>query len=185
MNLYLLLFIVTIGCFGLQFEPFNHFAAWQLASIQDGQWWRIVTGNFTHTNFAHLTMNLLGLWVISYIFKPAAHSLSLLLIGLSALIGSSLLFTSLHNYVGLSGTLHGIFAFYALKEAINGRKSSWLLVIGVIAKVFSEQWLGASSSTAELIQARVATEAHLAGLIFGLLLSLVNFIKVRKFIGER
>jgi len=43
------------------------------------------------------------------------------------------------NYVGLSGTLHGLFAFYALKEALGGRKSSWLLVIGVMLKVASEQ----------------------------------------------
>ncbi len=183
MNLYLLLFIVTIGCFGLQFEPLNQLTAWQLTSIQDGQWWRIVTGNFTHTNFTHLAMNLLGLWVISYFFKPTARSLSILLVSISTLVGISLLATSLHSYVGLSGTLHGIFAFYSLNEALNGRKSSWLLVIGVIAKVLSEQWLGASTSTAELIQARVAIEAHLSGLIFGLLLCLANAVKT--YAGKR
>jgi len=178
-NLYLLLSIVTLICFGLQTEPFSHFVTWQLNSIQEGQWWRIVTGNFTHTNYSHLAMNILGLWVISYIFKPTVRSLGLLLIVVSAGVGFSLLLSNLPNYMGLSGTLHGLFAFYSLQEALSGRKSSWLLVIGVIIKVVSEQWLGAPASTANFIQARVATEAHLAGLTLGLILSIFMVVKSR------
>ncbi len=83
-------------------------------------------------------------------------------------------------YVGLSGTLHGLFAYYALNEALNGRRSSWLLVLGVIGKVGWEQWFGASASTAELIGARIATEAHLAGLVGGLLLAAGHFFLRRK-----
>ncbi|NIY91863.1 rhombosortase [Vibrio diazotrophicus] len=177
MNLYLLLSIVTAVCFGLQFEPFSHVMAWQADAIENGQWWRIVTGNFTHTNFAHLAMNLLGLWVIGYLFQPKPRNVAVLTLLISSWIGISLLFTNMVNYVGLSGTLHGLFAFYALKEALDGRKSSWLLVIGVILKVASEQLFGASASTAEMIGARVATEAHLSGLIIGLLLAAIMYKK--------
>ncbi len=122
-------------------------------------------------------MNILGLWVISYIFKPTSRNLSLILIVISTLVGISLLFTNLQSYVGLSGALHGLFAFYALQEALNGRKSSWILLAGIIGKVSIEQFFGAPANTAELINARVAIEAHLIGLIWGGLLSFLTYKK--------
>lgn len=172
MNLYLWLFLISIVCFGLQFEPLAGWSAWQLSGIQHGQWWRILTGNFTHTNFAHLGMNLAGLWIISFIFKPAARTLLILLLSLSVWIGLCVLLTDMRINVGLSGTLHALFAFFALQEAQLGRRSSWLLVLGVVAKVVWEQAFGSSMGTEQLIHARVATEAHLAGVIGGGLLAL-------------
>ncbi|MCG6410091.1 rhombosortase, partial [Vibrio fluvialis] len=41
-------------------------------------------------------------------------------------------------------------------------------VLGVVAKVVWEQAFGSSMGTEQLIHARVATEAHLAGVIGGL-----------------
>jgi len=176
-NLYLLLSLITAVCFGLQFEPLSHLMAWQVDAIENGQWWRIVTGNFTHTNFAHLAMNLLGLWVIGYLFHPNSRHFALLTLLVSTWIGLSLLLTHLFSYVGLSGTLHGLFTFYALKEALNGRKSSWLLVAGVMIKVTSEQLFGAPTSTAEMIHARVAIEAHLSGLLAGIIFAIGEHFK--------
>ena len=108
-------------------------------------------------------------------FKPTARQLLIPLLLTSLAVGVMILASDMQSYIGLSGTLHGLFAYYALNEALNGRRSSWLLVLGVIGKVAWEQWFGASASTAELIGARVATEAHLAGLISGLLLSVMLF----------
>lgn len=174
MNLYLWLVIISMVCVGLQFEPLSSAAAWQLSAIQHGQWWRILTGNFTHTNFAHLVMNLAGLWIISYIFRPTGRALLTALFIISLWVGLSVLLTDMQSYVGLSGTLHGLFACFALGEALQGRRSSWLLVAGVIAKVVWEQCYGSSLGTEALIQARVATEAHLAGTMGGLLVALVS-----------
>ncbi|WP_165311838.1 rhombosortase [Vibrio ziniensis] len=179
MNIYLFLSLVTAVCFGLQFESISHVMIWQADAIANGQWWRIVTGNLTHTNFTHLMMNLLGLWVISYLFHPKTRHFAVLTLLISIWIGISLLFTDMSNYLGLSGTLHGLFAFYALKEALGGRKSSWLLVLGVILKVVSEQLFGAPDSTAEMIHARVAIEAHLSGLLAGITLSVIEYINKR------
>ena len=69
------------------------------------------------------------------------------------------------SYVGLSGTLHGIFAYYALCESLFGRKSSWLLVGGVLVKTVWEMTIGASQTTSELINAAVAVESHLFGVL--------------------
>ncbi|BDP30839.1 hypothetical protein VV208B2_19190 [Vibrio vulnificus] len=90
---------------------------------------------------------------------------------ISFMVGLANLLTSMQIYVGLSGTLHGLFAYFALRESLEGRKSSWLLVLGVVLKVAWEHWMGASASTSELIGARVAIEAHLAGMSSGFLLA--------------
>ncbi|MDN3684448.1 rhombosortase [Vibrio sinaloensis] len=132
----------------------------------------MVSGNFTHTNIAHLAMNLAGLWVISFIFKPSAKSLLLALSVISVCVGILNLFSDMTSYVGLSGVLHGLFAYFALLEVLHGRKKAvacWFLALSR-RSVGKSQW-EPPQSTSELIQARVAVEAHLFGLISGLLLA--------------
>ncbi len=153
---------------------------WDKSAIVDGQWWRILTGNFSHTNYSHLLMNLAGLWLISYLFQPTRKQLISALILISLVTGLALLLSSIQVYVGLSGTLHGLFGLFALREALNGRKSSWLLVLGLVAKIAWEQLVGPSSTTGELINARVAIEAHLAGTLTGGSMAIISFLMGKK-----
>ena len=99
---------------------------------------------------------------------------------ISLVTGVALLFSSIQIYVGLSGTLHGLFGLFALSEALNGRRSSWLLVLGLIAKIAWEQLIGPSSTTGELINARVAIEAHLAGAIAGGFMAMALWLPNKK-----
>ena len=180
MKLHTLLLIVSLICALLQLPLLQKGVEWNATLIEQGQWWRILSGNFTHTNLPHMGMNLLALWIMSYLFRPAVKSLIITLAANSLFVGTAILLSSMQLYVGLSGVLHGIFAYYALTEALEGRKSSWLLVVGVIAKMGWEQLFGASPETASLIGARVAIEAHLAGGISGLFLAGINRILIRK-----
>ena len=125
-------------------------------------------------------MNLAGLWIISYLFQPNKKQLVVALLVISLVTGVALLFSSIQIYVGLSGTLHGLFGLFALREALNGRKSSWLLVFGLVAKIAWEQLIGPSSTTGELINARVAIEAHLAGAMAGGFMAVVSFLMNKK-----
>lgn len=125
-------------------------------------------------------MNLAGLWIISYLFQPIKKQLVLALLVISLVTGIALLFSSIQIYVGLSGTLHGLFGLFALSEALNGRRSSWLLLLGLIAKIAWEQLIGPSSTTGELINARVAIEAHLAGALAGGFISIASFLTSRQ-----
>lgn len=125
-------------------------------------------------------MNLAGLWIISYLFQPSKKQLVVALLVISLVTGVALLFSSIQTYVGLSGTLHGLFGLFALREALNGRKSSWLLVFGLVAKIAWEQLIGPSSTTGELINARIAIEAHLAGALAGGFISIASFLTSRK-----
>ncbi|RSD29995.1 rhombosortase [Vibrio pectenicida] len=174
MRLFLLLVAISLVCLSVQFEPLASFTYWQHKLIYQGQWWRILTGNFTHTNLIHLAMNILGLWIITYLYKPKPSSLLCVLLLVSISVGILNLTTAMSSYVGLSGTLHGIFAYYALNESLRGRKSSWLLVIGVLFKVGWEMTMGAAQSTSELINAAVAVESHLFGVLTGLSFALAS-----------
>ncbi|TKF32432.1 rhombosortase [Vibrio kanaloae] len=178
--MYLVLIFTSLLCVLFQFEPIQAWVVWDSNAIADGQWWRILTGNFSHTNYSHLLMNLAGLWIISYLFQPSKKQLVLALLVISLVTGVALLFSSIQIYVGLSGTLHGLFGLCALRETINGRKSSWLLVLGLIAKIVWEQLIGPSSTTGELINARVAIEAHLAGSIAGGFIAVIFLLADKK-----
>ncbi|MCK6262074.1 rhombosortase [Vibrio sp. ZSDE26] len=171
MRVYLLLSVISVICFGLQFEPMQSYVEWNATAIHSGQWWRILTGNFTHTNFAHLAMNLIGLWAISFIFKPSVNTLWIPLLVTCIAVGIGNLFTDMQIYVGLSGALHGLFGYYALRESLQGRKGSWLLVMGLCLKIVWEFFFGAPTATSGLIEARVAIESHLFGALSGLLLA--------------
>lgn len=169
--------LFSLLCALLQFPVLQTIVEWDKLAIYSGQWWRIVTGNFSHTNLAHMAMNLAGLWVICYLFRPAIRP-TLWVIGVSAtLIGLALLLTNINHYLGLSGVLHAVFAYWALSEALEGRKSSWLLVLGVVGKVAWEGVYGASEATSQLIEASVATQAHAVGMVVGLLMALLHYVR--------
>ena len=142
---------------------------WQRTLIEQGQWWRILTGNLTHTNISHYLMNSAVLLLICQIFSKhlTEKKLLSLLCFLSLVIGIFICFTPINAYAGLSGILHGLFLWGAIKDIQAGNKSGWLLSIGVLLKVVLEQKYGGAPSSAALIGARVAVEAHLAGVIGG------------------
>ncbi|WP_261903791.1 rhombosortase [Vibrio fortis] len=175
--MYPALVFISLICVLFQFDPIQTWVVWDQTAIANGQWWRIVTGNFSHTNLSHLAMNLAGLWVICFVFQPSRIRILAYLFLISVFTGAGLLLTDMQSYVGLSGTLHGLFGAFALTEALTGRRSSWLLVGGLVAKIAWEQLMGPSATTGALINARVAIEAHLIGAIGGLLLA---WVKVKR-----
>jgi rhomboid family GlyGly-CTERM serine protease len=160
------------------FFPIDHYFSYRYDDIAQGQVWRLFSGNLLHTNLWHLLMNLAGFWVIVFLhevhYKRHPEKLVLLFVCLCLLegVGLYLFYPSLKAYVGLSGMLHGLFAFGAMMDIRKGYYSGYLLLVGVIAKVAYEQYFGATESVTELIGARVATESHLVGLICGLLCAL-------------
>ncbi|MCF1430931.1 MAG: rhombosortase [Shewanella sp.] len=169
--------LLSLVCPLLYFLGLDNNLAFRRPLIDDGQWFRLITGNLMHTNHWHLLMNLAGLWVILSLFKWPFHLLgfSLLLLGLFAAEGLGLYWfvPSMMRYVGLSGVLHGLFAFGACNELLNGVRFGWVLMVCVIAKVSYEMITGGSNELASLIEARVAVESHLVGVLAGIACALV------------
>ncbi|MDF0536005.1 rhombosortase [Shewanella yunxiaonensis] len=164
---------VSLLCVTLQWSGATEALEYQRQFIADGQWWRLLTGNLLHTNNWHLLMNLAGFWVVVFIHRTHYHNFQLAcllaILLLSEGLGLWLAFPALTAYVGLSGILHGLFTYGALNDIRIGWRSGYLLLAGVIAKVIWEQFMGGNSEVTQLIGARVATEAHLVGLVDGIL----------------
>lgn len=161
---------------GLATPSIDELLAYRRSAIADGQWWRLVTGNLLHTNHWHLLMNLAGLWIVLFLhhFHYRVKGLSGLFALLCLLEGLGLYlgYPQLLGYVGLSGMLHGLFAYGAVRDIQCRMRSGYLLLLGVMVKVGHEQFYGASTDVTAMIGARVATESHLVGLICGLICAL-------------
>ncbi|WP_088329053.1 rhombosortase [Lacimicrobium sp. SS2-24] len=157
--------------------------AYQREDIARLQFWRLVTAHMLHTNLNHLLLNGAGivlLWAVFGDYYRTANYLTMTL-GCALLISAGLywLVPQLSGYVGLSGVLHGLFVWGALCDIRTRRRSGWLLLFGVIVKVGYESLIGADPQISLLIEARVATEAHLFGVLSGGLLGLFFTLQKR------
>ncbi|MFT2091186.1 rhombosortase [Paraglaciecola sp. 2405UD69-4] len=148
--------------------------AYKYDEIASGQWWRLLSGHFLHTNTYHLLLNLLGtilLWALHGHYTKTSEYLGiLLLLSLSTSIGLFFFAPQLKWYVGLSGILHGLFILGAYLDIKHHLKTGWVMLGGILIKVLNEQMYGASDEVAQLIDANVAIDAHLFGALSGLLL---------------
>ncbi|OHU88116.1 MULTISPECIES: rhombosortase [Pseudoalteromonas] len=139
------------------------------------QWWRIFTGQFMHTNWTHLALNVLGV-VFIWILHAEHRSVStycwhIIFLALWTGIGIWLFCPDIRIYTGLSGLLHGVIVWGALKDIQVGMKTGILLFVGIWTKLIWEQIQGPSPEVGALIDSTVAIDAHLIGAIGGLVLS--------------
>lgn len=136
-----------------------------------GEYWRLITGHFFHSNGNHFMLNsaaVLLLWALHGQYYN--HKNYLLVFMTSAIIcglGIDWFSLDIALYVGLSGVLHGFFVWGALMDIKHKEKTGYWLLVGVVAKIVHEQVYGASADVELLINAVVATDAHLYGAIGG------------------
>jgi rhomboid family GlyGly-CTERM serine protease len=149
---------------------------YQRSALEQGQLWRALSGHLLHANHWHLLLNLAGLLLVLLLHGRYFCARQLLLQWLVfALAISALLYlfsTNIYSYVGLSGVLHAMLTLGAIKDVQQREHSGYLLLAGLLAKVAYEQWQGPDAELASLIGADVAIDAHLYGVITGLLLAL-------------
>nr|WP_284694846.1 rhombosortase [Photobacterium galatheae] len=166
---------IVISLIGIlaQLPSLHDLLEWDRQAIMAGQWWRILTGNVTHTNWTHLAMNLAGLIILVFLFRfnLTACRLATILTILGCIVGLSMFLTELGKYAGLSGILHGLFIWGACLDIRQHRSGGKLLLGAGLVKIGWDLSTGGSVETAALIQASIAVEAHLAGALGGFVLA--------------
>lgn len=146
------------------------------SAIADGEWWRLISGHFVHSDGQHLLWDVSALVVIGWMLerqRPALFGWGLLagLVAVDLWLWFGM--PELERYCGLSGALHAVLL---LLLANLWRTTRQPLVIAmlflIIAKVVLELWTNQALLT-ETAWPSVPI-VHLAGLCGGLAVLLVD-----------
>ncbi|WP_125559543.1 rhombosortase [Pseudoalteromonas rubra] len=168
--------ILIAFCTLLMLPPVQELLLFNRELIGQGELWRIWTSQYVHTNWMHWLLNVIGIvfiWVLHAEYRtPKTYMLHLLLLGLWTGIGIWLFCPDIRIYTGLSGLLHGVIVWGAIKDIKIGERTGILLFLGILGKLAWEQYAGPSAEVGELISSRVAIESHLIGAVGGMVLAL-------------
>lgn len=175
-----LLFLAPIFAICLTFHfsggEVQNLLVYQSSKVSGGEVWRFLSCHFVHTNNYHLWLNLAALVLLTYLLPVIRTVLE----GYIVLVSSGILICLLYyfiypqniNYLGLSGVLHSLAIVGAMRLLSQERTLALALIVLIVSKVIYENVFGASESMAELINANVAVESHLFGVIAGSLIAL-------------
>ncbi len=176
-------------------ETGRHALRYENNLLQSRQYYRALTGHFTHLGWPHLWLNLaglLGVWAI-YANSFSAQRWAVLTLLCGAGISAGLYYLNPHvaHMVGLSGTLHGLLAaalthnlLIWIGRAKNKNKNineslpealpieDVIMLLGLWAKIAYEQIIGSVPLTEAASGGPVITQTHLYGAIIGTVLGL-------------
>jgi membrane associated rhomboid family serine protease len=145
--------------------------------LQDGQWWRIITGAFLHGGLLHIGVNMMSLWFLGRFIEYALGSWRMLLVYMVSLVVSGLgvVFFSANPMVptvGASGAIFGLFgALFAIGFKLGKpgmdlvRANVGILVINLIIT---------------FTVPAISWQAHVAGLIGGFVLTYAIYFPPRR-----
>ncbi len=141
--------------------------------VLNGSWWRLITGHLVHLGWSHTVLNLAGLVLVWWLFRPIASRVWLVttvVLGLAAISAGFLLIDEdLAWYVGLSGILHALFASGAITSLYARQDNAILLLAALVIKLVWEQLAGPIPLTEASSGGAVIVDAHLWGSLGGLL----------------
>lgn len=141
--------------------------------IDQGEMWRLLTGNLVHFGWAHTLMNVaaLVLCTLAFFTDVSLKKFSLLLLWCGANVGVGIYFFNpeYSPYAGLSGAIHGLIVAGLLQTRVY---PVWIRVVALVlvtAKLVQENSAGyEATDLQQLIPAAVAVESHLYGAIAGI-----------------
>ena len=156
---------ITAQFFGLAGLTFDRVA------IQSEEFWRLLSGHLVHTNDSHLAMSLAGILTLWLLQGDDYNARDYLTAAMTSAVGVSAclyyLNSSVNCYAGLSGLLHGLFAWGVTADLRARRHIGPILVAGLLAKLLLEQTFGAAPASKLLLGYPVVIDANLYGAAFG------------------
>lgn len=139
-------------------------------AIANGQWWRLLSGQWIHYGVYHLAMNSAAFALCGYVllrhFALPQYLLLLLCCLIAVGLGLYWFNPQLQYYAGLSGALHGLLVAGLFEQL---RQKSWISLAALILvalKLVQEQSASFDASH-PLLPVPVAVDAHLYGALAG------------------
>ncbi|QED46367.1 rhomboid family intramembrane serine protease [Cytobacillus dafuensis] len=175
-TIHIVLYFISVLPFFPNLWLYENFAGVNLY-IVEGQYWRLITPIFMHSDFPHMLFNSFSL----VLFGPALEQMIgkwkfifvYLISGIAANVATLVLEPLTYIHVGSSGAIFGLFGFYAAatkirKDLISKGNSQIILTIMVIGLIMT------------FLQPNINVTAHLFGLLTGFLLGLALLSKKGK-----
>jgi rhomboid family GlyGly-CTERM serine protease len=144
-------------------------------AIAQGEWWRLITGHWVHSDPEHATWDIGALLVLGLLFESRLKGklftvLTLGTFGIDLWLWYAL--PSLNYYCGLSGILNGLLAIGLLEMWRELRHPLiWMTAVGAILKIVWETAIGGALLTSTAWPS--LPEVHGVGFLCGLLASLL------------
>jgi membrane associated rhomboid family serine protease len=134
--------------------------------VANGDWWRIVTSAFLHAGFAHIALNMVGLYFLGRLLEPAIGTARFLGIYFVSLLAGSagVILISPHSLsVGASGAIFGLLsaAFVVARHRGLEQIAQQVAFFVVINLAFTFGSAG------------ISVGAHIGGLIGGAIAALI------------
>jgi rhomboid protease GluP len=148
------------------------------AALVRGQWWRVLSANFLHAGYLHLSANMLGLYLLGPFVEFRFGAWRYLSFYLLTGMGAMSLYAAIGLHIGESDRL------------LIGASAAVMGILGAIAAILLKGWLWESSAIAarrlrlaafiiglqtilDLLIPQVSILAHLLGLSLGFAIALV------------
>lgn len=174
-----ILFIAVVVSFSACLQVFSDvFIYWQ-SSLFD-EFWRLWTAHWVHVGWVHYLLNMLAFACLPFIFPKVKiwHFAALLfLLPIFISLNFYYFFPNIEAYAGLSGVLHGAYVAFACIDLLDRkeRRFAFGVLALILAKLIWENTIG-SVGTAELIGSPVLIEAHLLGVIGGVIIAIIYIL---------
>ncbi len=145
-------------------------------AIQQGEWWRLISGHWVHSDHQHALWDIAALLIIGAMTEHyLKQNLFPILIASSAIISAWLWFfmPEISHYCGLSGILHSllVIGFYQLRQRHHVHEF-FIIILLSIGKTIFELIHGAAIFTNTVWPA--LPESHLAGIIFAMIYLIIK-----------
>jgi len=143
--------------------------------VQNGEFWRVITGHLIHADWNHFAMNMIGLSLCVVVYRldiNARHWIASFIV-ISLISSGFMFFTyfSYERYLGFSDVLHGWILVGALGIAHKEPKFSIMIFVLFWLKIIEEN-MQLPFFTSYNVTGHVAKESHIYGAIGGIAYSL-------------
>jgi len=122
-------------------QAFDWVDSWRFKRdlAEQGDVWLLLSGHIVHLNWSHWLLNMAGLAIVAFFFSAHAgikQWVMVILVSVCVInMGLWWWMTDIYSYVGLSGVLHGLFLYGALREIRYYPASGYVLVAVLLAKL--------------------------------------------------
>jgi membrane associated rhomboid family serine protease len=136
--------------------------------VDQGEWWRVITGGFLHSGVFHLAMNMLLLWLLGQMLEPMLGRFRFVTLYVACLVAGSfgvLLVSPNSPTIGASGAVFGLMGAAVIAQRRDGI-NVWRNGIGGLVAI---------NLVLTFMVPGISVGGHVGGLVGGVVIGAIVF----------